>query len=310
MSSNKVNEENLRNLSTGSPSSNKEVATKGLVSSASSAGCGLCFGTGMHVVPGKGARRCDCQSEDRVRLALTAARIPRRYEHCSIHNFENPSAEISKYHALGISDKLIREYLHEGSHDGRGLLFVGSVGVGKTHLAVAILRGLIEEYRWVTGLFYQSGALLKEIQDSYSSISQTSELRVLAPVFEADVLVLDELGGSKPTDWVGETMMQIINTRYNDKKLTIFTTNYWDEIQLRSHLDRLNDRLAELRKASHSQQGSREEVLIQNRIKVLLKSESLEDRIGVRLRSRLYEMCQAVTIEGEDYRRRLSNPAR
>jgi len=259
----------------------------------------------MHVVPGKGARRCDCKSGDHVRIALTAARIPRRYEHCSIHNFENSSLEISKYHALGMADKLIREYLNEGSRDGRGLLFVGSVGVGKTHLAVAILRGLIEEYRWVSGLFYQSGALLKEIQDSYSSISETSELRVLAPVFEADVLVLDELGGSKPSAWVGETMMQIINTRYNDKKLTIFTTNYFDELHLRFQIEKLQNRLLELRERSHTQQKVREETVVENRIKYLLKAESLEDRIGVRLRSRLYEMCKPVIIEGEDYRRRM-----
>ena len=140
------------------------------------------------------------------------------------------------------------------------------MGVGKTHLAVAILRELIARYG-VRGLFYQFGMLLKEIQNSYNPVSQTSELGVLQPVFEAEVLVLDELGASKPTDWVRDTMMQIINTRYNDKRLTIFTTNY------------LDDRQTE-------------------------KTETLEDRIGARLRSRLYEMCTTVRIEGEDYRRK------
>jgi len=91
---------------------------------------------------------------------------------------------------------------------------------------------------------------------------------VLEPVFEADVLVLDELGASKPTDWVRDTMMQIINTRYNDKRLTIFTTNYSDT--------RKNEKDGEI----------------------------LEDRIGVALRSRLYEMCKTVVIDGEDYRKR------
>ena len=66
-------------------------------------------------------------------------------------------------------------------------------------------------------------SLLKQIQDSYNPISQTSELRVLAAVYQADVLVLDELGATVPTDWVRDTMYQIINKRYNDKKLTIFT---------------------------------------------------------------------------------------
>jgi DNA replication protein DnaC len=104
-------------------------------------------------------------------------------------------------------------------------------------------------------------------------VSQNSELAVLAPVFNAEVLVLDELGASKPTDWVRDTMMQIINNRYNEKRLTIFTTNYSDS--------RKNEK----------------------------ESDILEDRIGVALRSRLYEMCKTVIIEGEDYRKRLDGPA-
>jgi DNA replication protein DnaC len=115
-------------------------------------------------------------------------------------------------------------------------------------------------------LFYEFGALLKGIQDSYNTVSQTSELKVLQPVFDAEVLVLDEIGASKPTDWVRDTMAHIINMRYNDKKLTIFTTNYLDE------------RRAE-------------------------KDETLEDRVGVRLRSRLFEMCKTVSMSGEDFRR-------
>jgi DNA replication protein DnaC len=162
---------------------------------------------------------------------------------------------------------------------------MGPVGVGKTHLAVAILKGLIE--KGVPCLFYESGSLLKQIQDSYNPISNTSELRVLAPVYQAEVLVMDELGSTIPTDWVRDTIYQIINTRYNDKKLTIFTTNYLDEIPQpapqTSDQERVNRKLS-------------------TRIKELT---TLEERIGTRLRSRLYEMCNKVAIEGEDYRKQL-----
>jgi DNA replication protein DnaC len=113
---------------------------------------------------------------------------------------------------------------------------------------------------------------LKEIQDSYNPVSQTSELKVIARVSEAEVLALDELGASKPTAWVRDTMMQIINARYNDRKLTILTTNYLD-------------------------------------VRSAAADETLEDRIGVRLRSRLYEMCQTVRIDGEDFRRRFDAEA-
>lgn len=226
--------------------------------------CPRCFGTGIEIVPGEGARRCDCKlTDDRERL-FRNARIPARYQHCTLANYDAGTSEsmwIAKREAQIVLDDFL-------IIDGRGLLLVGAVGVGKTHLAVAILRELIERYQ-VTGLFYQFGALLRRIQDSYNPVSQTSELAVLQAVFDADVLVLDELGASKPTDWVRDTMMQIINTRYNDKRLTIFTTNYSDK------------RTSEKDTA-----------------------ELLEERIGVALRSRLYEMCRTVEIEGDDYRKR------
>ncbi len=225
-------------------------------------GCSFCFGTGMEVVPGKGARRCRCRMQDRQQSLMEAARIPRRYSQCSLSNYHPEKGNGSQLTAFNYAYRLTREY----PAIDRGLLLMGSVGVGKTHLSAAILRGLIE--KGVPCLFYEFGSLLKEIQESYNTISQTSELKVLEPVFNSEVLVLDELGVSKSTDWVRETMMQIINTRYNDRKLTIFTTNYLD--------------------------GRRSE-----------QDETLEERIGVRLRSRLYEMCKTVYMEGADYRRKI-----
>src|SRR6185503_12229612 len=236
--------------------------------------CQECFGTGTKIDPEKGAMQCPCQKRNRFRRLLTAARIPRRYERCSFANFHSTPGT-SQDNALLHAHKFANEY----PAVERGLLFMGPAGVGKTHLAVSVIKDLIE--KGFAGLFYEFGSLLKEIQDSYNPISKTSELKVLAPVYQADVLVLDELGATVPTDWVRDTMYQIINKRYNDNKLTIFTTNYADEPVV-------NDAAASkstMRKA--------------DRIKELT---TLEDRIGSRLRSRLYEMCTRVTMEGEDYR--------
>ncbi|HEY0545327.1 MAG TPA: ATP-binding protein [Pyrinomonadaceae bacterium] len=226
--------------------------------------CPACYGTGMEVVAGRGARPCHCRKQEQRAKWLESARIPRRYEKCSFQNFYPTQGKFYtiQLNAFKYAFTLAREY----PAVDRGLLFMGPVGVGKTHLSVAILRELIEK-KGMTCLFYEFGSLLKEIQNSWNPVSQTSELKVLEPVFQAEVLVLDELGASKPTDWVRDTMMQIINTRYNDRKLTIFTTNY------------LDTRRAE-------------------------KEETLEDRIGVRLRSRIFEMCKTVQIEGEDYRKK------
>lgn len=171
-----------------------------------------------------------------------------------------------------------------------GLLFMGPVGVGKTHLAIAVLKDLIEK-KGVTCLFYESGSLLKAIQDSYNPVSQTSEMRVLAPVFQAEVLVLDELGATVPTNWVRDTLYQIINTRYNNKKLTIFTTNYLDEP--RTGADENADG-ADVKRRSKTFAAER-----------IQEMTTLEERIGTPLRSRLYEMCKKVMIEGDDYRKRL-----
>lgn len=216
----------------------------------------------MEVVAGKGARRCRCRAEERRAKLFEAARIPLRYERCLLANYQVATGNGTQLQAFNYAFKLVDEY----PAVDRGLLLMGPVGTGKTHLSVAILRSLME--KGIPCLFYEFGALLKEIQHSYNPVPQTSELKVLAPVYETEVLVLDELGAVKPTDWVRDTMMQIIGARYNSRRLTIFTTNYFD--------------------ARHA-----------------LAEETLEDRVGMRLRSRLYEMCRTVIIEGEDYRRKL-----
>jgi DNA replication protein len=220
--------------------------------------CASCGGTGWEFVEGKGVRPCKCKKTGRADVLLQHSRIPNRFLHCTFDNFEVLQPSLAR------AQMATRKFVEEYPVVDVGLLYLGRCGVGKTHLAVAALKELIN--KGIPGLFYDFRDLLKEIQDSYNPNTHNSELKILSPVFEAEVLVLDEMGASKPTEWVQETMTHVINKRYNDKKVTIFTSNYLD-IPLGSSYD-----------------------------------ETLTDRVGVRLRSRLHEMCRQVMIEGDDYR--------
>src|SRR5215468_6661625 len=203
--------------------------------------CNECFGTGTKLDPEKGAIPCPCQRSNRSTKLIANARIPRRYAGCSFDTFKSEPGTLQD-NALLYARTLVLDY----PAVDRGLLFMGPAGVGKTHLAVSIIKGLVE--KGFACVFTEFGSLLKEIQDSYNPISKSSELRVLAPIYQADVLVLDELGATVPTDWVRDTMYQIINKRYNDNKLTIFTTNYSDKAnELEERITyRLRSRLYEM----------------------------------------------------------------
>jgi DNA replication protein DnaC len=233
--------------------------------------CSKCQGTGWVLEDAGGsqvARRCVCFG-DRVKQALVdQANIPRRYFNCSLDNFEVHND--SHRDALKISRQFVKNYPAQDV----GLVFIGPCGVGKTHLAVAIIQELIRA-KDATCIFYDFRDLIREIQSTFTPDSVLSESDILAPVFSSEVLVLDELGAKRPTAWVEETVFTIINHRYNHKKMTLFTTNYPDT-------DETEDR-----RDSFYKKGD----------------ESLIDRIGVRLRSRIYEMCKVVEMWGDDYRK-------
>jgi DNA replication protein DnaC len=208
---------------------------------------------------------------------LTAARIPERYKRCTLDTFDPAykGADSSLGMALLTARKFADAYPVDTA--GRGLMFVGTVGLGKTHLAVGVLHRLVRE-RGRRGLFCDYRELLKNIQNSYNPQVHTTELELLKPVFAAEVLVLDDLGAQKPNEWVWDTVALILNARYNDKQTTIITTNYAD---LPAGAGFKVDK--DGKKSASSE-------------------DTLGDRIGDRMRSRLAEMCVRVEMKGEDLR--------
>jgi DNA replication protein DnaC len=240
--------------------------------------CGLCDGAGLRIVEEDGrqvARACECRVARRAARMLERARIPKRYEHCTLESFESGfrGADKSLKAARLMMQRFVEGYPVET--EGKGLLVTGDIGVGKTHIAVGLLKELIAR-RGVSGLFYDYRELLKEVQNSYNKEVSATELSILRPVFEAEVLVLDELGAAKPSEWVWDTVAQILNSRYNERRTTIITTNYANEGSLLSGAE--------------------------SPAKRAMRDETLGDRIGERMLSRLQEMCVVVEMRGKDFR--------
>jgi len=240
---------------------------------------------------------CDCTVGDRTDRILAKARVPERYRHCDFDNYEvdneieNVSREQSSAwnRSLSQAKLVVRRFAEEFTpvrevESEHGLLLMGPCGVGKTHLAVSALKQIV--LRGHLGLFYDYRELLKAIQDSYNPESQTTEMSVLEPVLQAELLVLDDVGSSKPSPWALETVGHILNTRYNEKRVTLLTTNFLDA-------------------------DTPESIAARGvAVRPTAIDDSLTDRVGKRIRSRLYEMCRTVGICAPDYRKEIRNISR
>lgn len=246
---------------------------------------------------------CDCTAVDRTERALARARVPERYRHCDFDNFETDneienasrdqlrSWNQSLAQAKLVVQRFAEEYMPRAASGGmeQGLLLMGPCGAGKTHLAVAALKHIV--LRGHAGLFYDYRELLKEIQDSYNPESQSTEMSVLEPVLKAELLVLDDVGSSKPSTWALETVGHILNSRYNDRRVTLLTTNFLDTDSAANTVN-----LQPVPRALG--------------MRTPIPEDSLTERVGKRIRSRLYEMCRTIEIVAPDYRKEIRNISR
>lgn len=223
------------------------------------------------------ARRCACQRKEATPRLLAAASIPPRYQSCTLQDFK-PGGKAPLLEAQSVSRRYVDSFvLADGRFRESGLLYIGPPGVGKTHLAVAVLKELIDRYR-VRGLFVDFTSLIHQIQSTFDPGTPVTKHHVLKPVMEAEVLVLDELGSQKPTPWVNEILYLILNNRYTSRLTTFFTTNYRlpSETAAAESLDR-----------APAAEGI----------------GLLSARIPANLVSRLYEMARPVVMDADDFRR-------
>ena len=226
--------------------------------------CGSCGGSGwiLATVDGrKQAHSCGCRVGTIRTERLHAADIPERYRVCNFVDFYDTNASLKK------AKLVAQDFVDTYPAVEAGLLLLGPSGVGKTHLACAILSELVAR-KGVAGMYVDFSDLLMSIQTSFRPDADLSKESILHPYAEAEVLVLDELGASKPHPWVLDVLYNLLNTRYNRKKITIVTSNFEDEPDTAA--------------------GER---------------DRLEDRVGNRIRSRLFEMCLIVAMRGDDFRR-------
>lgn len=225
-----------------------------------STNCARCNNSGWIPVAGDKFRvePCGCQGDMRRRQRMASANVPKRYiDHCTLATFYEKNNG-----SLMSAKRKVQEFVDSWpiTDAGRGLLLMGTCGVGKTHLAVAALVEIITSGKAGKLLFTNFQDLIQEIQASFDEGAAVSKSEILRPILDADLLVLDELGSQKPTTFVQDMLYYIINSRYNDERATIFTTNYFDD--------------------------------------AATEGQRLQDRIGDRLRSRLHEMTEMIVIKG------------
>jgi DNA replication protein DnaC len=223
--------------------------------------CTICDGTGWKAIDSDGVRRvvrCDCWQSEHTRRLFEEARIPVRYRRCDFENFQ-----IYPNEKLVNTVNAVRRFADAFPNVPKGVCLIGPHGIGKTHLAVAALRAALA--RGNQGLFFEVSDLLRLIRSTYNPVTRTAEMDVLQPLLAAQMLVLDDVGKEKTSEWVEETMTFIVNSRYNQRLTTIFTSNYEDNPD--------------------------PEAL-----------DSLRVRVGSRVYSRMHEMCDFYDYGGADYR--------
>jgi DNA replication protein DnaC len=236
--------------------------------------CPICDGTGWKIVERaglSGAEPCSCAAVTRARAVKEAAGIPPNYERATLDNFEMPGQENPTARAaLGAALLQVKSFVREfPATDHPGLLLIGDTGTGKTHLAVAAFKALLE--RGHEGIFYDYQNLLDRIRSGFDPNAGAADREAYRSALDTEVLLLDDLGSHRTTDWIEDTVTAIVTHRCNHRKPLIATTNLPDHDLVGKDKDYARKTLGEI--------------------------------IGLRARSRLHEMCRVVKMPTvEDYR--------
>jgi DNA replication protein DnaC len=202
--------------------------------------------------------RCDCWREAVIARLMADARVPPQFARAELTNFDHGTDSQREAYRLAM------RFVEAFPVVDKGLMLYGQHGVGKTHLAAGILKAVIRS-KGARAYVFETRELLRLVRDTYNRSVAETEMDVLGPVLHADLLVLDDLGAERTSEWVQETLGLVVNTRYNARRPTIFTSNLTDPPDN-------------------------------------TEPQSFVYQLGARTRSRLKEMCHWVEIQGADVR--------
>ena len=196
---------------------------------------------------------------NKVDKIIQNSKMSKRNLNYKFENFEVNSNNKKVYQSLKeYSEKLAN------SVERKGLILVGNNGVGKTHLACSIANELIKN--GIPIIYGTLINLLAELKNTYDVDNNISEMKIIKLYEKVDLLIIDDLGKEKPSEWGLEKLFTLINSRYENNLPVIITTNY--------------------------DQNS-----LTNRLSINGEIETAKSII-----SRLYEMCYLVKIEDRDHR--------